>query len=106
MGSYRDAQPTDETAAAGGLKRCTWSHRHVRGFEDEDENEAPGEWRQSVLVRAFAYESFRPWAMVFNRYAVASTATLSAFNSSAVNSISPAFALAIACSLLRAPTKA
>jgi len=38
MGSYRDAQPTEETAAAGGLKRCTWSHRHARGFEDEDEH--------------------------------------------------------------------
>jgi hypothetical protein len=41
-----------------------------------------------------------------NHAPVASTALRSAFNSPGVNSISPAFAFAIACSPLRAPTRA
>jgi hypothetical protein len=64
MGSYRDAQPTEETAAAGGLKRCTWSHRHARGFEDEDKNEVPLCFAKSK-EGVFAYRGLSSnWALI------------------------------------------
>jgi hypothetical protein len=49
---------------------------------------------------------FRHQSLLTSHAPVASTAPRSAFNSPGVSSISPAFALAIACSPLRAPTKA
>jgi hypothetical protein len=49
---------------------------------------------------------FRHQSHLTSHASVASTALRSAFSSPGVNSIAPAFALAIACSPLRAPTRA